>query len=73
VAGPAERHHATARAAGIAELAILTYTREQYAYRFRHPAGPHGQAGAAVQRLRAERHSGVELIDPDRPLLPPVA
>ncbi|MFN2465994.1 MAG: hypothetical protein ABR598_06995 [Candidatus Dormibacteria bacterium] len=31
---PAERHHATPRAAGIAELAILTYTREQYAYWF---------------------------------------
>jgi hypothetical protein len=31
---PAERHHATTRAAGIAELAILTYTHEQHAYRF---------------------------------------
>ena len=42
----------TARAAGIAELQIVVDAHEQYAYRFATQQVEHGQAGAAVRRLR---------------------
>jgi len=70
--GQAQRHHPTARAAGIVELQILVDTREQYAYRFAAqqasavkralPCGDYGVVAAGRLVAAVERKSSPDLV-----------